>query len=649
MKQLVDMLNEYAYQYYVLDSPTISDKEYDALYDELLSLEQEQGKTLADSPTLRVGGEPVAVFGVHTHLGQLWSLDKVKDGEELFKWEQRVLNRLEKAGIDTLPSYVMEYKFDGLTINLTYEGGALVQAATRGNGITGEVILEQIKTIRSIPLSIPFKGRMEVQGEAIMRLSVLEAYNKTAQEPLKNARNAAAGAIRNLDPKVTASRRLDAFFYGIGYIEGKAFSSHVEMLEFLKENRFLTSPYVKVFHDVQEAVTAMEEVQQGRDGLNYLIDGMVIKVNETPLREELGYTDRFPRWAVAYKFEAQETTTILLDVTWDVGRTGRLTPTAMLAPVNLYGVTVKRATLNNMGDIARKKVALNSRVLVRRSNDVIPEILGAVEDGRTTTPIEAPVMCPSCGTKVEEVGANLYCPNTLSCRPQLVARLVHFASRDAMDIETFSDKTAQTLFDALGITEIAELYGVTKEQLLTLEGFKDKKADNLLREIDRSKHCALSNFILALSIPNVGKKTAGDLAKEFGTLEAFLCADYERLIAIPEIGDIVANSILDFIQDETIKGSINRLLACGVAPRPYTQAEGVFMGITAVLTGTLKAFSRDEAAKLIEANGGIVASSISRKVNLVIAGENAGSKLDKAVSMGIEVIDEEAFQARLGQ
>ena len=655
MKTLIKQLNEYAYRYYVLDDPAVSDAEYDELYNQLLFMEEQAGVQLADSPARRVGGEPLTNFTPHTHLMRLWSLDKVHSLDDLISWSKR-MERLREEYINstgqTLPelSYITEYKFDGLTINLTYDKGELIQAATRGNGEVGEGILEQVKTLRSVPLTIPFHGKMEIQGEGIMRLSVFAEYNAKASEPLKNARNAAAGALRQLDPKVTAQRKLDAFFYGIGYIEGKTLKNHMDMIEFLKENRFYTSPFLRKTNNIEQVESWIEETEKKRDTLDYLIDGMVIKIDDFATRQIMGYTDRFPRWAMSYKFKAIEKTTILEDVSWEVGRTGKLTPLAKLSPVDIGGVTVQRATLNNWGDIQRKKVAIGAKVLIRRSNDVIPEIMGALSEG--TKAIEKPTVCPACDMSLEERGALMFCPNTLSCKPQLLARIVHYASKQAMDIEMFSDMTAKTLFEQLGITQIADLYSLKEEELKSLEGFGEKKAKKLLEEIEKSKDCALDHFIMALGIPTVGRKTAKDLALKFGSLQLLMAATYEELIAIRDIGDIVAKNIIDFFGSLQIQKGIEQLLLVGVKPRLTVKTEdraAVFAGMSIVLTGTLPTLKRDEAQKLIEENGGNAVSSVSKKTDLVLAGENAGSKLDKAVSLGIPVIDEAEFFRMLGK
>ena len=641
MRSLVDYLNETAHAYYVLDNPIISDREWDALYNQLLAMEKETGTVLPDSPSIRVGGEPLAAFRQHRHISRLWSMDKAQSQEELNAW----FDRTEKlwAQDTSLPplSFGVEYKFDGLTLNLTYEGGFLTEAATRGNGEVGEAILPQARTVKDVPLSIPWKGKIEVQGECIMRLSALEAYNKTAQEPLKNARNAAAGALRNLDPAVTASRNLSAFFYQVGTIDSPPFSDQVGMIRFLKEQGFPVSPYFEVADSREKVIELVRTIEEKRSSLDFLIDGAVIKVMDQRTRLMMGYTDKFPRWAVAYKFAAEEATTTLNDVTWELGRTGKLTPLAHVAPVDFAGVTVKKATLNNMGDIQRKGVTLGCTVWIRRSNDVIPEIMGKVDDGIEGTPIRAPEKCPACGGPLTWRGAHLFCLNRESCRPQAVARLAHFASREAMDITGFSEKTADLLYDKLGVRDAADLYHLTAEQLQELDGFQDKRAQNLIDALEASKHCPLSRFLLAIGIPNIGRRTARDLSAEFGTLEGVRGASMEALLAIDEIGEIVAQSVIDFFSFPENQRLIDRLLAAGVNPQPETKTQGgAFTGMTLVVTGTLPTFSRQQAEAFIRENGGTAASSVSRKTAYVIAGENAGSKLAKAQNLGIPVITE---------
>ena len=655
MEELVKRLNETAYQYYVLDNPTISDGEWDRMYDELVRLERETGVVQPDSPTRRVGGAPLAAFEPHRHLSRLWSMDKAQSVGALKEWAARAEKLREeanRAGADLPPlSFVVEHKFDGLTINLTYEDGRLVQAATRGDGEVGEGILEQVRTIRSVPLTVPYRGRMEVFGEGYMRRSVLEKYNRTAAEPLKNPRNAAAGALRNLDPKVTASRHLDASMYGVGYIEGKEFATYAEMIGFLKDNGFVVSDTFLWSKDIDEAIGNVRRIEESREQLDYMIDGAVIKIVDIPTRRALGYTDKFPRWAVAFKFEAEEATTVLEQVSWEVGRTGKLTPLAHLAPVELAGATIRRATLNNYGDILRKRVKLGARVWIRRSNEVIPEIMGRVDEPcPDEREVEKPSVCPSCGTALEERGAHLFCPNRDGCMPQIVARLTHYASREAMDIDTLSEKTIAQLHAELGVCEASDLYGLTAGQLLPLERFGEQKAKKLLDAIEKSKHCELDRFIHALGIPNVGRKTARDLAGRFGSVEKLMGAQREELVAMEDVGEIVAGSVTDYFADPVSRAETERLLARGVSPRAREAVSGgPLAGMTVVVTGTLEHFSREEAEQAVRAAGGKAAGSVSARTSLVVAGEKAGGKLRKAQELGVRVIGEDAFMRLIGR
>ena len=650
MRELVDRLNETAYQYYTLDAPTISDKEWDALYDALTRLEAETGERLPDSPTRRVGGEVLAGFEPHAHLAPLWSMGKAQSVEELRDWAARAEKLRAAANLPPL-KFVVEHKFDGLTVNLTYEGGRLIGAATRGNGVVGEEILQQAMTIRSIPLSIPFQGRMEVHGEAFMKLSRLEEYNRTAKEPLKNPRNAAAGALRNLDPAVTASRRLDACFYDVGYIEGRGFADQKEMLDFLSENRFPVSGCEVYADTLEAAIAAVHGIEADRAGLDFMIDGAVIKITDFATREALGYTDKFPRWAVAYKFEAEETTATLEDVTWQIGRSGKLTPLAHVSPVELAGATVRRATLNNWQDIQRKRVKIGAKVWIRRSNEVIPEIMGRVEEyvpGERE--VQKPEVCPECGCALVERGAHLFCPNREGCKRQIVMRLSHYASRDAMDIDAFSEKTAAQLVDAGLAREASDLYALEKDALCALERFGEKKAEKLLRAIDASRDCSLAAFIYAIGIPNVGAKTARDLAAKYGSLDALKSAPREELVQMEDVGEIVADSIAGYFEDEGNRRLVEALLAAGVKPKaPEAAAQGgPLEGMTVVVTGTLETFSRAEAEEAVRRAGGKAAGSVSKKTSLVVAGESAGGKLARARELGVRVADEAEFRRMLG-
>jgi DNA ligase (NAD+) len=638
---LVEELTKHMYNYYTLDAPTVSDAEYDELYDELMRLEAETGYIRPDSPIQRVGGEILPGFEKIRHLAPLYSLDKARTKEELAAWEERARKFTDEEFL-----YIVEYKFDGLTINLRYEGGFLVSAATRGDGVTGEVITTQVKTIKSVPLSIDYKGTLEVQGEGMMKLSALREYNETADEPLKNARNAAAGALRNLNPAETARRNLSLFCYSAGYKDGEQFGTHMEMVEFLRRNRFPVSGYIKQARSIDEIMQLADAVEKGRNGLDYLIDGIVIKIDSFAARAGLGSTQKFPRWAIAYKFAADEKTTLLKDVIWQVGRTGKLTPGAVLEPVDIAGVTVSRATLNNFGDIKKKGVKKNCRVLLRRSGDVIPEIMGVAEYLPESENITPPDNCPACGYHLVEKGAHIFCENMLYCRPQLTRSIAHFASRDAMDITTFSDRTAEAFYDNLGLSDVSDLYYLDFERIKKLPGFGEKKAENLRKAIEASKTRPLASYIYALGIPGIGSKTAKDLADRYGGMEALMEADEEGLVSIEGIGATLARNITEFFRDGRARRIIERMAAAGVNPifERREKKDSAFSGKKVVLTGTLENYTRKEASDIIESLGGEVSSSVSKNTDYVLAGEEPGSKLDKAWQLGITVIDGKRFE-----
>ena len=638
VRYLIDTLNKWAYEYYVLDNPSVDDREYDKLYDELRSIEDSTGVIEFDSPTKRVGGEPIKGFEKHTHVHRLYSLDKSVSSEQLSAF----FTRIKKVVAN--PSYTVEYKFDGLTMCLTYDNGRFVRATTRGNGVEGEDVTAQCLTIKSFPLTIEYMGLLEVQGEAVIRLSVLEEYNKTAKEKLKNARNAAAGAIRNLDPKVTAERKPEILFYNVNYMSEDALPTQVAHFEFLKNNGFKVFPFLRVCDSEEEVIAAIEEIEVARKTLDVLTDGAVIKLNDAAVREDIGYTDKFPRWAMAYKFEAEEAETVVKEVRWQVGRTGKLTPLAEVEPVDLGGVTVRKATLNNLGDIARKNVKINSRVLIRRSNEVIPEILGCIEHTEGSVEVEKPEKCPFCGGEILEVGANLFCVNR-ECKPRIVATLSHFASKGAMDIEGLSEATATLMHDTLGVTRPSQIYNLTAEDLAKLEGFKDKKISNLLTAIDKSRKVALDRFIFALGVDGVGKVASKALAEHFESVENLRYATEEELVALDDIGEITARTITGWFADEYNQKELAALTSqIAVEFKKKGGDSGIFGGQSVVLTGSLSEFTRSEAQKIIEENGGVCQSSVTSKTTLVIAGEAAGSKLLKAQKLGIKIIDEAQFK-----
>ena len=656
MQKLIDRLNLLNYHYYVLDEPIASDDEWDALYKRLCDLELQTGIILDGSPTKRIGGDAITAFEPHKHIAKLWSMNKAQSYQELYDWESRIKAAIDQhnKSSDTklpAPTYTLEYKFDGLTVNLTYSGGKLTQASTRGNGEVGESIYQQALTIRNIPHTIPFNGTVEIQGEGIMRYSEFNKYNAFAAEPLKNPRNAAAGALRNLDPKITASRKLDVFTYNVGYIDSDNFSNSDEMLDFMKDQLLPLSSYCKSFTSIEQIIPELEEISKNRGNLDFQIDGAVIKIKDFATRELLGYTEKYPRWAIAYKFFAEQVITRLENVTWEVGRTGKLTPLAHLSPVDIGGATIRKATLNNKWDISRKNVRIGSDVWVRRSNDVIPEIMGVATDHDGSIAIATPERCPSCNSELIEKGMLLFCPNRLHCKPQIIARITHFAGKEAMDIDGFSEKSVMQMVDVFNISTPHDLYKLTKEQLLSLDGWKDKKADNLLKSLEKSKNCSLDCFIFALGIENVGKRTAKDCAAHFETFEAFRNATTDQLLQIQDIGDTVANCITAFFADDFNKKMVDDLLESGITPKNNIVIDNnsFFSGKTFVLTGTLSSMGRSEASKLIEAKGGKCAGSVSARTYAIIAGENAGSKLTKAQELGIKIFTEDEFLTLLNQ
>ena len=650
--ELIDKINELNYHYYTLDEPIVSDGEYDKLYDELRNLEKSTGYINIFSPTQRVGGTILDKFEKHFHISRLYSQDKSQNIDQLKYWiirTKKLRDNYNQTHNDKLEEleFITEYKFDGLTINLTYENGYLKTASTRGNGIVGEDVTKQVLTIPTIPTKIKEKSLLEIQGEAVMPLSSLKKYNEENEIPLKNARNAAAGAIRNLDTSQTRKRNLKAYFYQIS-TNSLDFKTEKDKLEFLKEQKLPVYPYKKLIKNFDEIVNEIEYIKEERHNIDVLTDGVVIKVNDVKTQEVLGYTNKFPRWSIAYKYDPEEYTTKLLDVVWNVGRTGKVTPSAILEPVDFSGVTVQRATLNNYDDILRKKVKIGSKVFIRRSNDVIPEILGVVDEFQEgTKKIEKPNKCPYCHSELIEGNVHIYCPNSISCTPQLKARLVHFASRDAMDIEGLSEKTIELFINKLGIKEIYDLYDLSYEDLINLESFKDKKTNNLLEAIKNSKECELNDFIYAIGIPNVGVKTARDLAEKYKTLENLRNAKEEDLVEVEDIGEKTSHDIVEFFKDNNIKESIDKLLDKGIKINYINENEvsDSLDGMKIVITGSIENYKRNDIKKLIIDHKGDVTSSVSKNTDLVLCGEKPGSKKEKADQLGIKILeDEELFE-----
>lgn len=635
MEELITEIAKHNYNYYVLDNPTISDYQYDLLYDELIELENITKVVLPDSPTSRVGGETLKGFEKYIHTTPLYSLEKCTSIDKLSKWVNNIKDKYFDA------EFTLEYKFDGLTIVVEYNNGYLVSAGTRGNGTLGENVTAQVKTIKNVPLSIPYKKHLKIAGECIMTKTAFDKYNRKAVEKLKNPRNAAAGALRNLDPKITAGRNLSATFYSILEIDDKL-STQKEIFDFLIENSFPVDKFFSVNKSVDQIIPLINDVDKNKDKLDILIDGVVIKLNQFNYRGELGYTAKHPKWALAFKFEAQELATKLLDVKWQVGRTGKLTPIALLDPIELAGATVSRATLNNYNDILKKNISINSSVFVRRSNEVIPEVVGLAEKAEDANNILPPSKCPSCGESVTEIGANIFCLNHSKCIEQITDRLTHFVSRDAMNIVGFSEKTILQLNKVYEISQPHQIYTLTNEMLSKLEGFKQKKISNILNSIEASKSVNYSNFIYALGILLVGKKTAYVLSKQFDSIDKLKNATLEQLTKIRDIGDIVAKSIIDyFFDNENIK-NMELLFSNGVEIKyPTNKVKNTyFNGKKIVLTGSLQNYKRIELTEILQNLGADVLNSVSKNTDIVIAGSDAGSKLFDAQRLNIKIIDE---------
>ena len=647
--------------YYVHDSPEISDREYDKLLEELQRLEQEYPELLTpDSPTQRVGGRPAEGFAKVVHSRAMMSLDNSYNIDELRAFDDRCRRLAEGRPLD----YVAELKIDGLSLSLQYADGLLVRGVTRGDGRTGEDVTQNARTIRSVPLRFNSEAKVldtnvEVRGEVFLPREVFEKTNaerEEAGEPLfANPRNAAAGAIRQLDSRLVAKRKLDMFVYEL-FVGGgrKPFATHWKALEWLQSAGFRVNPHRKVCETIDEVIDFAAEKEKLRNDLGYDIDGLVVKVNSTALQDEFGATNKAPRWAVAYKYAAQQATTKVLDIKVRVGRTGALTPVAHLEPVLLAGTTVARATLHNEDEIKRLGVKIGDWVLLEKGGDVIPKVLSVITSKRTGKEKDfvPPEKCPVCGGLISRVEGEVvaYCV-AVDCRAQLMGRLIHYASRRAMRIEGLGVSLVEQLVSENLVKDVGDLYSLTLDQVAGLERMAKKSATNLLDQIEASKSRDLSNLIYGLGLRHVGERTAGILAHEAGSLERLAAMTVEELDAIPEIGLTVAESVRDWFADEGNRALCDRLRAAGVKTESTRASvdslDERFAGKQFVLTGTLSGFTRDEAKALIEARGGRVNSSVSKKTDYVVAGEAAGSKLDKAQSLGVAVIDEDAFKQML--
>jgi DNA ligase (NAD+) len=643
-------LNQYNYDYHVLDNPQVSDYEYDQTLKQLLDIEAAfPDLVTSDSPSQRVGGAPLEGFQKVEHRVPMLSLGNAFNEEDLRSFDKRVKNGLETEDY----SYICELKIDGLAVSLRYENGEFVQGATRGDGTTGEDITQNLRTIRSIPLRIDLEEAIEVRGEAFMPQKSFAALNAQKEEngeaPFANPRNAAAGSLRQLDPKIAASRNLDVFLYGSGQWETNDLDSHSGLLDYLERQGFKTNKERRRCETIEEVLAYVEEWSAKRTALSYEIDGIVIKVDRREQQDELGFTARTPRWAIAYKFPAEEVTTKLYDIELNVGRTGVITPTALLEPVRVAGTTVQRATLHNEDLIREKDIRIGDTVVIKKAGDIIPEVVRVVTDARSgdEQPFHMPAHCPECGSETvrleDEVA--LRCINP-SCPAQLVEGLIHFVSRNAMNIDGLGEKVIIQLYKAALVHTIDDLYKLQRDELLELERMGEKSADNLLQSIEASKQNSLERLLFGLGIRFVGSKAAKTLAQAFETIDRLQQATVEELVAIDEIGEKMADSIYQHFQEDKVIQLIEELKTVGVnmtykgiKPQEVT-ADSVFTGKTIVLTGKMEALSRPQAKEKIEALGGIVTGSVSKKTDLLIAGEDAGSKYEKAEKLGIEIWDE---------
>ncbi len=653
IEKLREQINYHNHMYYVENNPVISDYEFDLLLKKLEKLESDFPDLVTiDSPTQRVGGEPVDGFVSVEHRVAMLSLDNAYTHEELREFDERVCKNVGDA------EYVVEPKIDGLGVALLYENGLFVRGATRGDGVKGDDVTINLKTIRSIPLRLRGKTlkNVEVRGEVYFPIDGFKKLNKEQEkngEPVfANPRNAAAGSIRQLDPKIVASRPLDIFVYFISHSD-KDFSTHEKAVGALKESGFRVNPLIKKAKDIEEAIKYCEELEEKRERLNYEIDGAVLKVNSLAQQKQLGETIKHPRWAIAFKFTAKQATTKLNDIVVQVGRTGTLTPVAVLEPVQVSGVTVSRATLHNFDELKRKDIRVGDMVLVERSGDVIPQVVKSITEKRTGKEKRKiiPKKCPVCGTDVvrSEDEVAVRCPNRF-CPARLKWRVKYYASRDAMDIENLGESTIDKLLDKELIDNISDLYRLKKEDILTLEGFKDKSAQNLLDSIEQSKHRSLSRLIYALGIRHVGKYAAQVLASKYDSIDDLSKASAEELNEIFGLGEKTAEAIATFFATEENRELIKKLKDVGIQTKEVKKKEEMPLnGKKFVFTGGLHSISRPDASELIKQKGGIVASSVGKDISYVVVGEEPGSKYEKAKKLGLKIINEEEFKKLVGK
>lgn len=652
--ELREQIDHHSYRYHVLDDPEIADVEYDALNNELIALEDQFPELVTpESPTQRVGAAPSSQFAPSEHLSRMMSLDNVFSLEELLAWGQRV-----ERNIGTPDAYVTELKMDGVAVNLTYESGRLVSGATRGDGRTGEDITANIKTIGAVPLKLrgDYPELVEVRGEVYMQVKDFEQLNERLLEegnkPAANPRNAAAGSLRQKDPNVTAARRLSLVCHGMGLVRGVRLRSHWGALELIRSWGLRTNPENKKLQNLDEVYEFATQWQEHRHDVPYEIDGVVVKVDSIPQQEELGYTSKAPRWAIAYKFPPEERTTKLLDIFASVGRTGVVTPFAQLETVFVGGVNITTATLHNEDEVARKDVRKGDTVIVRRAGDVIPEVVGPVLSKRPkgTRPWKMPKNCPACGSELvrNEGESATHCLNIYECPAQQRERIFHFASRGGMDIEGLGYQTIVMMIEKGWLKDIAGIYYLNPELFKELEGWGDKSVSNLMKSIDDSRRRPLTNFLIALGIPHVGGAAAQVLAEEVGSIDKLQTMSADELEALPGVGRIIAESIASYFEEPRNRDVLARLKEGGVDPvPPPKKKEGPLTGKSIVITGSLEDYSRQEATDALEDLGAKVTSSVSKKTDYVVVGADPGSKFEKAQKLGVEILDEAGLEKLL--
>ena len=655
MEEIEKLLNKYNYEYYVLDKPSVEDSEYDRLMQELLTLEEEHPELKSNtSPTTRVGSDVVSNFEKVIHQRPMLSLGNVFNESEIIKFDERI----KKEGFN--PEYVCELKIDGLAISLIYENGVLVRGVTRGDGRVGEDITSNVKTIKSIPLKLTKNIDIEVRGEIYIDKKEFNRINeerkKQGLDLFQNCRNLASGSVRQLDSKVTAERRLNNFIYHLPNPLDYNIYKHSDALAFMKELGFRVNPKYQICENVNDVISFINNATEERENLEYDIDGVVIKVNDVRMQEELGFTARSPKWATAYKFPAEKVTTKLTDIKFTVGRTGKITPNAMLEPVRVAGSTVRKATLHNEDYILSKDIRVGDIVVIQKAGDVIPEVVKVDLDRRTSLLPEFKMIdkCPVCNAELirKEDEANHYCPN-IHCNARKVEKLIHFASRKAMNIDGLGDRIIEDYYNFGYLENIPSIYNLKKykKELMTLEGFGEKKVDNLLNAIEKSKQNSLEKLLFGLGIRHFGEKNATIIAKKFKDIESIKKATYEDLISTPDVGDIMAKSIIKYFQDEANLNMLNKLSELGLNMKylgPQVEEDDNFTNKKFVITGTISGMSRDEIKEKIVLRGGNVTTSVSEKTDVVIVGASPGSKYDKALELGIEIWNEEELYHFLG-